>query len=133
MCWGSNSSGQLGDGTTTNRSTPVDVSGLPSGVSSLLAHFGYGHTCALLGSGRAMCWGLNSSGQLGTGSTSNSTTPVEVTGLAGAVSMLSVGYYFTCALLSTSGINCWGSNDSGQLGNGANEDVRTVPAAVSCP
>jgi len=59
--------------------------------------------------------------------------PIDVTGLAGEVSVLSVGYYFTCALLGTSGINCWGSNDSGQLGNGATEDVRTVPAAVGCP
>jgi hypothetical protein len=69
-----NSSGQLGDGTTTNRSTPVSVSGLTGAVA---ISAGINHTCAVLNDGTAKCWGLNSSGQLGDGTTTNRSTPVS--------------------------------------------------------
>jgi alpha-tubulin suppressor-like RCC1 family protein len=65
MCWGHNGSGQLGDGTTTNRLTAVGVSGLSAGVNAIAA--GQGFTCALTTSGGVKCWGSHQNGQLGIG------------------------------------------------------------------
>lgn len=76
-CWGNNSYGQLGDGTLAQRNTPVQVSGLTSGVLNVMA--GHSHTCAALTGGGVKCWGSNATGQLGTGNTTNKSTPVDVT------------------------------------------------------
>jgi cysteine-rich repeat protein len=128
MCWGSNFWGQLGDGTTTDHFTPVDVVGLSSGVSSITA--GAGHTCALLTTGGMKCWGYNYAGQLGNGTTTDSYAPVDVSGLSSGVSAISAGMHHTCALLSTGGVKCWGNNDYSQLGD-ETTTRRLVPVDVS--
>ena len=120
QCWGDNASGQLGNGTNTQSSTPVTVTGL-SNVSAITAH-GYAHVCAL-NSGAMWCWGYNGFSQLGNGAVSNSNVPVAVTGLSSGVTAITTGQYHSCALTSTGSMKCWGENLWGQLGDGANEFV----------
>ncbi|MFZ1754695.1 MAG: hypothetical protein WBO46_18765 [Caldilineaceae bacterium] len=115
-CWGSNFYGQLGNGTTTDSPTPVDVSGLDSGVVAVIA--GGSHSCALTSSGGVKCWGSNDFAQLGDGTGTNRSTPVDVSGLSSGVAAISGSNDHTCALLTNSGIKCWGSNTRGQLGDG---------------
>jgi len=83
QCWGSNLNGQIGDGTTTDRHTPVDVDGFESGTAAVSG--GYYHTCALTGTGAARCWGRGNSAQLGNGTTADSDTPVDVLALLASV------------------------------------------------
>ncbi|MRR28954.1 hypothetical protein EG834_01155, partial [bacterium] len=115
ICWGLNASGQLGDGTTVNKTEPVYVKDL-SGVLNLTA--GSKHTCALTTGGDIWCWGENSSGQLGNGSTTNSNVPVKVAGLPAKVLSITAGEEFTCAQLMNQEVWCWGKNNLGQLNDG---------------
>jgi alpha-tubulin suppressor-like RCC1 family protein len=112
-CWGNNPNGQLGDGTTLDRYTPVVVSGL-SGATKITA--GDSHSCALINDGTIKCWGLNSSGQLGDGTVTQRLTPVAVSGISTAIAV-SAGRLHTCALLADSSVRCWGTNGNGQLGD----------------
>lgn len=127
-CWGENSVGQLGNGTTANSAMPLPVSGL-SGVTALAAGASSAHTCALLLDQTVRCWGYNSVGQLGDGTTVNATTPITVSGLAG-VTALAAGGDHTCAILTDQTVKCWGSNRNGQLGDGAITNA-TTPVAAS--
>ncbi len=129
QCWGDNSYGQLGDGTTTPRLTPTAVSGLGSGVVSVAA--GARHTCAVTSGGAVWCWGHNSSGQLGDGTTTQRLTPVAVSGLGSGVVAVAAGSSHTCALTSGGAVWCWGSNSSGQLGDGSFLPDARTPVAVS--
>ena len=128
-CWGYNVYGQLGNGVTApHETTPVDVSGLQTGVVAITA--GLHHTCAVLSSGRSVCWGNNEYGQIGDGSLTARLTPVDVSGLSSGTTELSAGRYHTCALTNPGGILCWGHNEYGQLGNGTNTDS-SIPVNTS--
>jgi alpha-tubulin suppressor-like RCC1 family protein len=126
LCWGDNSTGQLGDGSTTDRAVPGPVSGAFT-FTSLAA--GDGHTCALTAAGQAFCWGENFSGSLGDGTTNASSTPVAVSGGRSFVA-LTAGEEFTCGLTAAGQAFCWGYNFDGQLGVGGNAD-QLVPVPVS--
>ncbi len=122
-CWGRGNSGQLGNGSTNTYNTPVDVSGMSSGVVAISA--GDDHTCALTTSGAAKCWGNGGNGRLGNGATSNVNTPVDVSGMSSGVVAISAGREHTCALTTSGAAKCWGRGDYGQLGNGANINSNT--------
>jgi alpha-tubulin suppressor-like RCC1 family protein len=122
-CWGGNDYGKLGDGTTTDRLTPVDVSGMTTGV--LAVSVGGMHTCAMVSTGGLKCWGNNTYGQLGDGTTVNRYTPVDVSGLASGVVSVSAGMWHTCVVTDTGGIKCWGNNVFGRVGDGTTTDRHT--------
>ena len=132
LCWGLNSSGQVGDETNVNRQTAVFVKDL-DGVYNLT--LGSRHSCALTSDGEIWCWGENSSGQLGNGSTTNSNVPVLVTGLPGKAIKFDAGENFTCAVLEDNSIWCWGENSSGQLNDGTknNQPSPVQTAFTSLP
>ena len=112
-CWGSNDSGQLGDGTTTDRLLPVQVNALGAAVAEVSV--GDLFTCARKTDHTLWCWGNNASGQLGNGTTAGSLTPVQVTALGATVAEVSAGDLFACARLTDGTADCWGS---GLLGDG---------------
>jgi alpha-tubulin suppressor-like RCC1 family protein len=125
-CWGYGADGELGNGAFSNSANPVAVKGVGgtgalTGVASLVG--GSGNYCALLISGEVDCWGGNTYGELGNGTFSNSANPVAVEGVGGTGTLTGVtslvggsGNY--CVLLTSSGVDCWGYGEQGQLGNG---------------
>ena len=127
-CWGSNFYGQLGDGTTTSRKLPTDVNGLTAGVASIIA--GDSHSCALTSGGGVRCWGDNTFGQLGDGSSTARNSVIDVTGLASGVNSIAAGDFHTCALTTQGAAKCWGSNGSGQLGDSSITN-KSVPSDVT--
>lgn len=130
-CWGDNFYGQLGTNDTVDRTTPTDVSGLASGVSSISA--GKGHTCASLTAGGMKCWGDNLYGQLGDTTVKTQLLPTNVVGLSSSyirINAISASTSHTCALLSVGGVKCWGENNTGQLGDNTLIN-RKIPTSVT--
>ena len=118
--WGQNDAGQLGDGTTINRTQPVQVPGL-AGVAGVSA--GWFHTLANLNDGTVRSWGLNTFGQLGDNTTTQRLTPVTVN-INGVVAV-AAGQYHSLALKNDGTVWAWGVNGQGRLGDGTATDRHT--------
>ena len=139
--WGNNFFGQLGNETyNTNSNTPVEVSNLDGAEVKALAG-GQGHSLALKSDGSVWAWGLNQDGRLGDGTNTDSSTPVQVTdptdptGYLSGVTAIAAGSSHNLALKDDGTVWAWGSNQSGQLGNGTTIDDSSTtgintPAAV---
>ncbi|MEM9487576.1 MAG: hypothetical protein AAGC55_00460, partial [Myxococcota bacterium] len=128
-CWGENSHGQLGDGTTAHRTVPTQVVGLGSDVAELSQ--GKVHTCARKRDGSLWCWGKNNRGQLGEGGPTVRDTPGQVIALGEDVASAQAGRRHTCAIKTDSSVWCWGDNGHGQLGVGSELAYRASPAPVA--
>lgn len=124
--WGGNSSGQLGDGTTTDRTLPVQV-GAGTTWSAIAA--GNSFSLALKSDGTLWAWGANSKGQLGDGTATDQKSPVQIAS-GTAWSAISAGSSFALALKNDGTLWAWGANSAGQLGVGTIVDG-LVPALVS--
>jgi alpha-tubulin suppressor-like RCC1 family protein len=122
-CWGRNVEGQLGDGSTVDRSVPVVVD-LPP-IQSVSA--GSLHTCAVTSAGAVKCWGKNDQSQLGDGTTVARNTPADVVGASSGFVAVAAGGSHTCGLTSSGGVACWGQNEDGQLGTGTPSPASPVP------
>lgn len=126
-CWGANNAGQLGDGTTTNRPTPIKVPAFANNVASVA--LGTAFTCAVTTDGAAQCWGEGRNGQLGNGVLASSLTPVAVSGITSGIAELAAGDSFACARINDGAVKCWGHNGYGELGQG-NTNVSATPLSV---
>lgn len=130
-CWGTNGSGELGDGTNVPRKVPTIV----PGISAQVIAAGNAFTCAVA-TGSAVCWGAGGFGQLGNGGTGGSPTPVQVQGLVAAVQAISLGNAHACAAIlnpnQVRNLRCWGYNASGELGSN-NTSNASSPASVTLP
>ena len=133
-CWGNSEYGQLGRNTVSKANLPGLVIGI-EGVEALA--LGEAHTCALK-AGAVYCWGRNDEGQLGLGHTkevgnvamaneNSLPMPPPPADLGGKAVQLSAGLRFTCAILESGQVVCWGHNGSGQLGNGKQGNVGDGP------
>ena len=116
-CWGKNDHGQLGNGGTSDAAAAVavvdDHGTLITGITAIAA--GAAHTCALRADKTVVCWGDDSSGQLGYGG-SASVNPVPATAALTSIVAIAAGGRHTCAALDNGAVWCWGANDAGQLG-----------------
>ena len=127
-CWGSNSSGQLGDNTTTQRLVPTAISGggawkqVAAGVNS-------SHSCGIKSDDTLWCWGSNNQGQLGDNSTTQRLIPTAING-GGSWKQVAAGNSHTCAIKSDDSLHCWGFNNNGRLGDNSTTQ-RLIPTAIS--
>ena len=132
-CWGSNASGGLGDGTTTQRLAPTEVAGGATDwaeVTTSSTFDLYGHSCARKTNGRLYCWGSNFSWGLGVGPGPDRLTPTEVAGGATDWAEVAAGYGHTCARKTNGRLYCWGANNIGVLGDGTTTS-RSTPTEVA--
>jgi alpha-tubulin suppressor-like RCC1 family protein len=130
-CWGNNSVGELGNGSTTDSATPVPVSGLASSVSAVSVGF---YLACAIENGGVLCWGVNAAGALGEpaygdGSTVRSLVPVKIPGLASGVTAVGVGDGYACALTVDGAVLCWGANNYDELGSITTDSM--VPLQVT--
>ena len=130
QCWGSNSFGELGDGTTTTRTNPVSVSGF-LGYTAVHVDVGNYTSCAVKADGEIECWGSNWGGRLGNaGATGDSSTPVSVIGLENGATQVAVAADTACALLVDGPVSCWGLARPGAPGSG--QATAGLTASLEC-
>ena len=139
-CWGNNVYGQLGHPVDTDTKSlfPVAVSeitGASASSTAIAVSAGGGHSCAVMATGAVKCWGLNTYGQLGDGTTNASSVPIAVSGITGADAAstalsVSAGGDHTCALMANGAAKCWGYNGEGELGNDSTTDS-AIPVQVN--
>ncbi len=134
LCWGDNSAGELGFGSVAvgQSDLPVQVvSTSGSGTLNDILSLGTGEnfTCGVNTTGGVVCWGSNSSGQLGFSGTTFYDHPVQTQNLTSGAIGITAGYHHACAITTTGTVLCWGSNSTGQLGNGTTTDS-TTPVTV---
>jgi alpha-tubulin suppressor-like RCC1 family protein len=128
-CWGENESGQLGDGTTINRNQPVKVIGLTNDIIALTA--GESFTCVLTRLGGVKCWGSNNVGQLGDGTITDRSKPVDVSGLDSNIIAIAAYGSRACALTRLGNVKCWGLDFPSEMDNGhVMEGFRKSPMDV---
>jgi alpha-tubulin suppressor-like RCC1 family protein len=128
-CWGSNVSGQLGDGTQIQRVLPMGV----PGISAVQVSAGHRHTCAVLSDGTADCWGSQNNGRLGNDETfDNALSPDPVHLLTGVV-QIAAGYWGSCAASALGAIYCWGEGQQGLLGTGSSVDQAEPSGPLAFP
>ena len=132
VCWGQGNSGRLGYGNTNPQSTPPSAAvNLGTGKSAKNIALGHDHTCAILNDDSLKCWGENTYGQLGDGTTTDRNAPVSVDlGQGRTARQIAAGEGHSCAILDDNSLKCWGNNTSGELGVG-DTTRRTSPTAVS--
>jgi len=130
FCWGWNASGQLGDGSYTTRASPLAVANLARGEVAAVTAGGV-HSCALTKAGGVKCWGDNSLGQMGDGSSGGAhLVPSGVASLGAGVVSVAAGSFHTCAVTSDGGVKCWGQNAYGVLGDGTRTN-HPLPTSVA--
>ena len=131
-CWGDDTDGQLGINSTFSGvdSTPqaVDQGGLAFKSVSSRGHF---HSCALLANGDAYCWGSNSYGQLGIGTTTGEDSVPVAAAVGYAFSSIDAGGQFTCGITTGGATYCWGDDTGGELGDGMASHITGTPTVVS--
>jgi alpha-tubulin suppressor-like RCC1 family protein len=126
FCWGYNPNGQIGDGTTSNRSSPVPIDAT---VTYKAISVGEGVTCGITLIGNSMkCWGQNTYGQIGNGTTTNSLSPVLVDSSI-EYQTVSAGLGTVCGITMAGLLRCWGLNSYGQLGDGTTTN-KLVPTTI---
>jgi len=130
-CWGNAGSGQLGTGLTSlTSSLPLAVAGGHTFVSLTVAE---NSTCGVAAGGAAYCWGDGTFGALGTGTTTQATTPTAVSGTQSYVSVTSGISFHVCGLTTGGAVYCWGYNDNGELGDASAGGYSVVPVQVVVP
>ena len=130
-CWGFGNSGRLGNGGTSGKDAPVNVTS--SGTTALTGiasiALGDAHSCALKSAGGVVCWGQGDNGRLGDNTSgTNRTNPVDVLTSAqdnpalASIAQIGLGYNHSCAVTTAGAVTCWGKGGVGQLGNDATSD-----------